>query len=273
MYIHSLQKKKLTFYQGSLKAEAERKWVPKKKKKNLPILRYGEREREKGEKSTLFTSVFLTFFLSKKNPSHTTIEAISSHQTPLGEKKKKKKRLAPHWRFDWSSLSPFEFSRYVLLSLPLLLSMIFCCFDSVLKLLCDFGISFSCFRQFTEYSRFVLRLKPYRFSLQTLRTSGYSYGRPLPYPAGFRPSQSASVKAKYDQMPHRFWDTELEIGAILTKGTHHFCVFILPFLSALLWKLDEIYASFLCVHFSPFGALLWKLIVQISTGIFLHNFV
>ena len=37
-------------------------------------------------------------------------------------------------------------------SLSLLLCMSFCCFDSVLKLLCDFGISFPCFRQFTEYS-------------------------------------------------------------------------------------------------------------------------
>ena len=111
MYIHSLQKKKLTFYQGSLKAEAERKWVPKKKKKNLPILRYGEREREKGEKSTLFTSVFLTFFLSKKNPSHTTIEAISSHQTPLGEKKKKKKKDLRH---TGDSID----HRYPLLSFP-----------------------------------------------------------------------------------------------------------------------------------------------------------
>ena len=158
-------------------------------------------------------------------------------------------------------------------SLSLLLCMSFCCFDSVLKLLCDFGISFFCFRQFTEYCRSVLRLKPYRSSLQTLRTSGFSYDRPLPYPAGLRPSQLASVKANYNQTLHRFWDTELEIGAILTKGTHHFCLFILPFLSALLWKLDEIYASSLCVHFSPFGTLLWKLIVQIFAGIFLYNFV
>ena len=39
------------------------------------------------------------------------------------------------------------------------LSMCFCCFDSVLKLSYDFGISFSCFREFVEYSRSVLQVK------------------------------------------------------------------------------------------------------------------
>ena len=52
------------------------------------------------------------------------------------------------------SPSSFEFFRFVLLSLS-----VFCCFDSVLKLSCDFGISFPCFCEFTEYSRSVLRVK------------------------------------------------------------------------------------------------------------------
>ena len=62
--------------------------------------------------------------------------------------------------FGRPSLFPFEFSRYVLLSLPLFLFMGFCCFDSVLKLLCDFGISSPYFREFAEFPRSVLRLKP-----------------------------------------------------------------------------------------------------------------
>ena len=39
------------------------------------------------------------------------------------------------------------------------LSMCFCCFDSVLKLSWDFGISFPCVHEFAEYSRSVLRVK------------------------------------------------------------------------------------------------------------------
>ena len=53
---------------------------------------------------------------------------------------------------------PFEFFRYVLLSLSLHVFFC-CCFDSVLKFSCDFGISFPCFREFAEYSRSVLRVK------------------------------------------------------------------------------------------------------------------
>ena len=52
------------------------------------------------------------------------------------------------------SPSSFEFFRFVLLSLS-----VFCCFDLVLKLSCDFGISFPYFHEFTEYSRSVLRVK------------------------------------------------------------------------------------------------------------------
>ena len=52
------------------------------------------------------------------------------------------------------SPSSFEFFKFVLLSLS-----VFCCFDSVLKLSCDFEISFPCFHEFAEYSRFVLRVK------------------------------------------------------------------------------------------------------------------
>ena len=44
-------------------------------------------------------------------------------------------------------------------SLSLSLSVFCCCFDSVLKFSCDFGISFPCFREFAEYSRSVLRVK------------------------------------------------------------------------------------------------------------------
>ena len=52
------------------------------------------------------------------------------------------------------SPSSFEFFRFILLSLS-----IFCCFDLVLKLSCDFGISFPYFREFAEYSSSILRVK------------------------------------------------------------------------------------------------------------------
>ena len=56
--------------------------------------------------------------------------------------------------YDRPSPSSFEFFKFVLLSLSF-----FCCFDSVLKLSCDFEISFPCFHEFVKYSRSVLRVK------------------------------------------------------------------------------------------------------------------
>ena len=50
-------------------------------------------------------------------------------------------------------------------SLSLSFSLSFCCFVLVLKFPCDFGISFPCFREFTEYPRSVLRLKSSRVML------------------------------------------------------------------------------------------------------------
>ena len=50
-------------------------------------------------------------------------------------------------------------------SLSLSFSLSFCCFDLVLKFPCDFGISFPCFREFTEYPRSVLGLKSSRVLL------------------------------------------------------------------------------------------------------------
>ena len=40
-----------------------------------------------------------------------------------------------------------------------------------------------------------------------------------------RPPQSAPAKVKYDQTSLEYWDTEIEIGATLTKGMHQFSVF------------------------------------------------
>ena len=118
----------------------------------------------------LLIRLFITFSLSKKplailrqrervGEKKKKNLAISSHQTLLG---KKKTCATREIRFGRPSPSPFEFFRYVLLSLPLFLSMSFCCFDSVFKLPYDFGISFPCFCEFVEYSRFVLKLKPQR---------------------------------------------------------------------------------------------------------------
>ena len=119
--------------------------------------------------------LFVTFSLSEKTPSDTAKER-------KGRRKKKKKKTSDlftsnsarrkketlrHTRdsFGRPSPFPFEFFRYVLLSLPLFLSMSFCCFDLVLKFPCDFGISFPCFREFAEYTRSVLRLKSSRVLL------------------------------------------------------------------------------------------------------------
>nr|XP_023919232.1 uncharacterized protein LOC112030798 [Quercus suber] len=61
-----------------------------------------------------------------------------------------------------------------------------------------------------------------------------SYGWTPPYPSGLSPSQPASVRAKNDQTSQTFSDSEIEISAILAKGTHQLSVFILPLL--VLWS-------------------------------------
>ena len=135
----------------------KKKGVKNKIKKNI-----------KTKNNSLFTLVFIIFSLSKKilaklrlrESRRIKIPAISSHQSLQGGKKKRKKLRCTGDLFGGPSLFPFEFSRYVLLFLPLFLSMIFHCFDLVLKFLCDFGISFPCFCKFAEYFGFVLRLKP-----------------------------------------------------------------------------------------------------------------
>ena len=114
---------------------------------------------------------FITLSLSEKTPSDTAIGrkgrrkknlAISSHQTLQGEKETLRHTGDS---FGWPLPSPFEFFKYVLLSLPLFLSMSFCCFDLVLKLPYDFRISFPYFREFAEYPRSFLRLKSSRVLL------------------------------------------------------------------------------------------------------------
>ena len=57
------------------------------------------------------------------------------------ESEGEKKNLAPHWRF----LRPAIAILFWVFQVRSSLSMCFCCFDSVLKLSCDFGISFPCF--------------------------------------------------------------------------------------------------------------------------------
>ena len=84
--------------------------------------------------------------------------ATQRYRESEGEKKKKKpcttrEILTADHRHPLLSFSGSFFS------LSLSLSMCFCCFDSVLKLSWDFGISFPCVREFAEYSRYVLRVK------------------------------------------------------------------------------------------------------------------
>ena len=71
------------------------------------------------------------------------------------ESEGEKKNLAPHWRF----LRPAIAILFWVFQVRFSLSMCFCCFDLVLKLSCDFGISFPCFHEFAEYSRSLLRVK------------------------------------------------------------------------------------------------------------------